>query len=74
MVSCDVSWPGLDARIIGVTVDDDTLAIEGELPSDVPDGAEAVWQEVGSAKFLRALRLGAAVDSARLEARSETGC
>jgi HSP20 family protein len=65
--------PGLDAQSIYVTFHHDTLTIEGELCSNVPEGAKVVWQEFGPAKFRRALRLGAAVDLARVEAQSVNG-
>ena len=65
--------PGLDEQSINVTVHEDTLAIEGELKVSVPEGAKAVWQEFGPAKFRRSLRLGAAVDPTRVEAIFRNG-
>jgi HSP20 family molecular chaperone IbpA len=65
--------PGLDENTLNVTVHDDTLAIEGELKFNVPEGSKAVWQEFGPAKFRRSLRLGAAVDPARVEAIYRNG-
>ena len=65
--------PGLDEASINVTVHDDTLAIEGALTFQVPEGAKAVWQEFGPSKFRRSLRLGAAVDPARVEAIYRNG-
>jgi HSP20 family protein len=65
--------PGLDEQSIKVTVHDDTLAIEGDLRFQVPEGAKAVWQEFGPARFRRSLRLGAAVDPARVEAIYKNG-
>src|SRR5215204_346509 len=65
--------PGLDEQSLNVTVHDDTLAIEGELTFQVPEGAKAVWQEFGPSKFRRSLRLGAAVDPARVEAIYRNG-
>jgi HSP20 family protein len=56
-----------------VTVHDDTLVIEGELEFQVPEGAKAVWQEFGPSKFRRSLRLGSAVDPARVEAIYKNG-
>src|SRR5919197_5915883 len=50
--------PGLDEESIKVTVHDDTLAIEGELRFQVPEGARPVWQEFGPSRFRRSLRLG----------------
>jgi HSP20 family protein len=65
--------PGLDESTLNVTVHDDTLAIEGELNFQVPEGAKAVWQEFGPSKFRRSLRLGAAVDANRVEAIYRNG-
>jgi HSP20 family molecular chaperone IbpA len=65
--------PGLDEQSINVTVHEDTLAIEGELKFDVPENAKPIWQEFGPAKFRRSLRLGSAVDPARVEAVFNNG-
>jgi HSP20 family protein len=65
--------PGLDESSINVTVHDDTLSIEGELTFQVPEGAKPIWQEFGPSKFRRSLRLGAAVDPARVEAMYKNG-
>lgn len=65
--------PGLDQQSVNVTVHDDTLAIEGELHLQAPEGAKAIWQEFGPAKFRRSLRLAAAVDSAKVEAVYQNG-
>jgi HSP20 family protein len=65
--------PGLDEQSINVTVHEDTLAIEGELHFDTPDGAQPIWQEFGPARFRRSLRLGASVDPARVEALYRNG-
>jgi HSP20 family protein len=67
--------PGLDERTINVTVHENTLAIEGALVFEAPEGATPVWQEFhqGPSKFRRSLRLGAAVDSAKVEALYRNG-
>jgi HSP20 family protein len=65
--------PGLDEETINVTVHDDTLVIEGELQFSVPEGSKAIWQEFGPSKFRRSLRLGSAVDPARVEAMFRGG-
>jgi HSP20 family protein len=65
--------PGLDEQSINVTVHDDTLAIEGELRFEVPDGAKVVWQEFGPATFRRSIRLSATIDSAKVEALYQNG-
>ncbi len=67
--------PGLDEQSINVTVHDDMLSIEGELTFQVPEGTKPIWQEFnpGPSKFRRSLRLGAAVDPARVEAMYKNG-
>ena len=65
--------PGLDEQTLNVTVHDDTLAIEGDLRFQVPEGAKPIWQEFGPAKFRRSLRLGSAVDPNRVEAIYRNG-
>jgi HSP20 family protein len=65
--------PGLDEQSINVTVHEDTLVIEGELRFETPEGAKAVWQEFGPARFRRSLRLGASVDPQKVEAMYRNG-
>ncbi|MDQ3808875.1 MAG: Hsp20/alpha crystallin family protein, partial [Chloroflexota bacterium] len=65
--------PGVDEQSINVTVHDDTLAIEGELKFQTPEGAQVIWQEFGPAKFRRSLRLGSAVDPSKVEATYKNG-
>ena len=65
--------PGLDEQSLNVTVHEDTLAIEGELTFSVPENAKPIWQEFGQSKFRRSLRLGTAVDPARVEAMYKNG-
>ena len=67
--------PGLDAQTIDVTFHDDTLAIEGTLTFQTPEGAKVVWQEFtpGPTKFRRSLRLGASVDATKVEAEYRNG-
>jgi len=66
--------PGLDEKTINVTVQEDTLVIEGTLACEAPEGATAVvWQEFGPAKFRRSLRLGRSIDPTRVEALYSNG-
>lgn len=67
--------PGLEEETINLSVHEDTLLIEGTLAFPAPDGAHVVWQEFNSlpAKFRRALRLGASVDAAKVEAVYRNG-
>jgi HSP20 family molecular chaperone IbpA len=65
--------PGLDEASINVTVHEDTLSIEGSMHFEAPEGAKMVWQEFGPAKFRRSLRLGTAVEPAKVEAMYRNG-
>jgi HSP20 family protein len=66
--------PGLDEKTINVTVHEDTLAIEGALAFEAPEGARAVvWQEFGPAKFRRSLQLGASIDASKVQALYHNG-
>ena len=65
--------PGVDEQSINVTVHDDTLAVEGELKFQTPQGSRVVWQEFAPVKFRRSLRLGSAVDAQRVEASYNNG-
>jgi len=69
----DLLAPGLDEQSARVTVHDDMLLIEGELRCQVPQGANVIRMEFDPAKFRRSLRLGAAVDSAKVEAHYHNG-
>jgi HSP20 family molecular chaperone IbpA len=46
--------PGLDENSLTVTVQDDTLSVEGEMKFQPPEGAETIWQEFGPTSFRRA--------------------
>ena len=65
--------PGADEQSINVTVHQDTLAIEGELKFQAPEGAQMVWQEFTPVRFRRSLRLGSAVDPNQVEATYKDG-
>jgi HSP20 family protein len=69
----DLLAPGLDEQSVSVTVHGDTLSIEGELRCQAPMGANVIRMEFDPAKFQRSLRLGAAVESAKVEARYHDG-
>ena len=65
--------PGIDEQSINVTVHEDTLAVEGELKFQAPEGANMIWQEFTPVKFRRSLRLGSAVDPTKVEATYKNG-
>lgn len=65
--------PGLDETALAVTVQDDTLSVEGDLKFQPPEGARMIWQEFGPAHFRRSLRFGIPVDLNRIEAVYHNG-
>jgi HSP20 family protein len=65
--------PGIDEQSINVTVHEDTLAVEGELKFQAPEGANMIWQEFTPLKFRRSLRLGSAVDPTKVDATYQNG-
>ncbi|HEV7664835.1 MAG TPA: Hsp20/alpha crystallin family protein [Chloroflexota bacterium] len=65
--------PGLDENSIAVTVQEDTLSIEGELKFQPPEGARLIWQEFGPMHFRRSLRFGTSIDASRVEAVYRNG-
>jgi HSP20 family protein len=65
--------PGLDENSINVTLQEDTLSIEGELTFRPPEGARLIWQEFGPSRFRRSLRFGTSVDRDRIEAVYRNG-
>ena len=65
--------PGLDENSINVTVQEDTLSVEGELKFQPPEGARMIWQEFGPTRFRRSLRFGTPVDPNRVEASYRNG-
>jgi len=65
--------PGLDEASLDVTVHEDTLTVQGDLRLNEPEGARSVWQEFGTAKVRRALRLGSQIDPGRVEALYRNG-
>ena len=65
--------PGLAEDSINVTVQEDTLSIEGELKFQPPEGARMVWQEFGPTRFRRSLKFGTPIDPNRVEAAYTNG-
>src|SRR5579859_8178189 len=65
--------PGLDENSIRVTIQEDTLSVDGELKFQPPEGARMIWQEFGPTRFQRVLRLGTPVDRDRVEAVYRNG-
>lgn len=65
--------PGLDEASLNVSVHEDMLTVEGEQHFQMPESGRSVWQEFGPSRFRRSLRLGAAVDPAKVEALYRNG-
>jgi len=65
--------PGLDESSLAVTVQEDTLSVEGEMKFQPPEGARMIWQEFGPTRFRRAMRFGTPVDPNRVEAVYRNG-
>ena len=65
--------PGLAEDSINVTVQEDTLSVEGELKFQPPEGARMIWQEFGPTRFRRSLRFGTPIDPNRVEAAYRNG-
>ena len=70
-----VMGPGLDEQSINVTLNDDTVAIEGAFVFQAPEGARPIWQEFnpGPSRFRRSLKLGASLDASKMEALYRNG-
>jgi hypothetical protein len=65
--------PGLDENSLNVTVQEDTLSVEGEMKFQPPEGARMIWQEFGPMRFRRAMRFGTPIDPNRVEAIYRNG-
>lgn len=62
--------PGLKAEDLNIQILDDTLSIEGEYQ---PEDGEYLMRELPIGSFRRALRLPAALDADKAEAKIEDG-
>jgi len=65
--------PGLDENSIDVTIQEDTLSVEGELKFQPPDGARMIWQEFGPKRFRRSLRFGTPMNPNQVNAEYRQG-
>jgi HSP20 family protein len=65
--------PGLDENSINVTVQEDTVSVEGELTFQTPEDARMIWQEFAPMRFRRSLRFGTPIDPNRVEAVYRNG-
>ena len=65
--------PGLDQDSLSVTVQEDTLSVEGAMKFQPPEAAKMIWQEFGPMRFRRAMRFGTPIDPNRVEAAYTNG-
>jgi hypothetical protein len=59
--------PGLEEESINMTIQEDTLSVEGELKRQSPEGARMIWQGFGPRRFERSLGFGTSIDRDRVE-------
>ncbi len=65
--------PGIDPEQVHVAVQDNVLTISGERRPVAPEGAQPIFQEIGTGRFERQLTLGVPVDASKAEATYEGG-
>ena len=66
------SVPGIAPEDVEITIEGDTLTIQGELPSHL-DNVDYLFQERATGKFIRVLSLNIPVDADKSEATFENG-
>lgn len=65
--------PGVAKDKLVLSVDADTLTIEGELSLDMPEGMEASHAEVGLPRYRRAFTLSKELDAEKVSAEFNQG-
>jgi HSP20 family molecular chaperone IbpA len=69
-----VDMPGTDQSAVDVTVDNNTLTIEGRASApDAPEGFELVSREYEVGRYRREFTLSNDVDTDKIKARSQNG-
>lgn len=68
-----VDMPGTDGGSVDVTVEKNTLTIEGTAGVDAPEGYELVSREYEVGKYRRDFTLSSDVDPDRITAKSRNG-
>ena len=73
-INLAVDMPGTDREQVDVTVDNNTLVIEGRpVAVEAPDGYELVSREYEVGRYRREFTLSNDVDSDKIKARSRNG-
>lgn len=65
--------PGVPKDKLELRVDNDTLTVEGEIATNMPEDMEAVYAEVRLACYRRAFTLSSELDTARIDAQFRDG-
>jgi HSP20 family molecular chaperone IbpA len=65
--------PGVSRERLEVHLDGDTLAVEGTVDLEVPDGMRPLWAEVNVPRYRRTFRLSRELDPSRIEATLKDG-
>jgi HSP20 family molecular chaperone IbpA len=65
--------PGVSRENLDVRLDGDSLAVEGEVRINVPEGMRALWAEVNVPRFRRSFTLSRELDASRIEANLKDG-
>lgn len=65
--------PGVPKDKLNLQVEADTLTIEGELSLDTPEGMEAIYAEIGLARYRRVFTLSKELDSEKISAELRNG-
>ncbi len=65
--------PGVNPEQIQLTTLGNMITVEGALELGQPEGARAVWQEFGPARFRRAIALPTEVDADKVQAAYHNG-
>lgn len=65
--------PGVPKDRLDLTIDADTVTIEGQMQLDVPEGLDVTHTEVGVPRFRRVFTLSKELDTSRIEAELAHG-
>jgi HSP20 family protein len=65
--------PGLKSEDVHIQVLDDTITIQGELPTLVSDETDVVRREIPNGDFKRAIKLPVTLDAEKAEATIQDG-
>jgi HSP20 family protein len=65
--------PGVSKDRLGVKVNGDSLLIEAEISTAVPDGMDLIYAEVGTPYYRRSFTLSRELDASKIEAKLNDG-